>query len=484
MPRKASLTSDKADLVFRPFIVATTLEKEDAETRKLIRSHVMRGKNKGKKMPRAPQRSKADAQEAPPASRVLIKNEETQWTFVSPRNITSQFSLSGFSEEFDHKMQKLVHEAFTVVKPITYAILDVFGKKIDGQNDLFCYSNLSIHPAMVPSLLFSVQAFRDMAMGVQIGHDANFYLAKALHFLQKSINSKKDATSYATMVVITSLASASTLLGEFETAGKHLDGLHRVLEVRGGIESLDPGDMVVHKARTIDLGLAMGTGSPTRFAHDLSWSPQIAIGKAASHMPELDIITPRPDPRLLNIWVDLRELSRMANEAKLTRVTMPMEIFSRVSTSIPYRLVHLKFSPMSITELLRFCMMAYTKSLLVRIKGLAKRMFYMAEGLDMSLQLHTPATADSAEFLLWALFIATISIFEDLERPWLRRRLLETLSTLGLRTWPETRDVLKKFLWVDPLHDDAAKMLFYQLMIPRPEDIETICPAVLNEKQI
>lgn len=137
-----------------------------------------------------------------------------------------------------------------MVKPITYAILDVFGQKLDGKNDLFCYYNLTIHPAMVPSLLFSVQAFRDMAMGVPIGREAHYYLAKALHFLQKSINSKKDATSYATMVVITSLASASILLGELETASKHLDGLYRVVQVRGGLKTLKTGDMVVHKARS------------------------------------------------------------------------------------------------------------------------------------------------------------------------------------------------------------------------------------------
>lgn len=234
----------------------------------------------------------------------------------------------------------------------------------------------------------------------------------------------------------------------------------------------------------IDIGLAMGTGSPTRFAENLSWSPQIAVEDRAMRSPELDHISPRPDPRLLNVWADMKELSRLANEAKRSRVSMPMEIFSRISTSIPYRLVHLKYNPMSMAELLRLCMMAYTKSLLVRIKGLGKRMIYLVESLDMSLQLHTPATTENAAFLLWALFTAAMSVFEDFERAWLRHRLLETLSILGLRTWPETRDVLKRYLWIDPLHDESGQLLFHRLMNPPPECVATICPALLNHTQI
>lgn len=90
--------------------MATTLEKEDADTRKLIRSHVMRGKNKGKKMQRTAKRTNREVQVVSPPTNVLIKNEETQWTFVSPRKIGSDFGLSGFSDELDHTSQKLVHE--------------------------------------------------------------------------------------------------------------------------------------------------------------------------------------------------------------------------------------------------------------------------------------------------------------------------------------------------------------------------------------
>lgn len=51
------------------------------------------------------------------------------------------------------------------------------------------------------------------------------------------------------MAVVTSLAMAAVLFGELETAGKHMDGLARMVDLRGGFKALGKGAIMEHKAR-------------------------------------------------------------------------------------------------------------------------------------------------------------------------------------------------------------------------------------------
>jgi hypothetical protein len=140
-------------------------------------------------------------------------------------------------------------KAFTVVKPATYAV-QLFGADDEHSSGMFCFNGLSSHPAMVPSLLFTAQAFRDMMVGSPLGSLAHTHLAKTLRLLKSSLEDEEEATSYGTMVVVSSLATAAIILGDLDTAGKHLDGLKKMVEVRGGLLSLGPLNMITYKALT------------------------------------------------------------------------------------------------------------------------------------------------------------------------------------------------------------------------------------------
>lgn len=137
-----------------------------------------------------------------------------------------------------------------MVKPATYAV-QLFGKD-EKSSELFCFNNLSSHPAMVPALLFTAQAFYDTTTGASFGSPpiAQFHLAKTLKLLRVSLEDETEATSYSTMVVVASLATAAVILGDMDTAGKHLDGLHKMVQARGGLASLGRYTMVAYKAVT------------------------------------------------------------------------------------------------------------------------------------------------------------------------------------------------------------------------------------------
>lgn len=235
----------------------------------------------------------------------------------------------------------------------------------------------------------------------------------------------------------------------------------------------------------------MATGARPRLFQDNGggWGCQVAQGRSARHFPELRGITvpPHPplDPRLLHVWADLREFSRIANEVTTNTTTtttatrMPINIFSKVGSSVPYRLVHFQFQPTSPEEVLRLSMLAYAKTLVMRLKGFLTRLDFLANKVKPALQAQLAArlavrTRDGNEdeqnadrFVLWALFIVAVSLCEDNidddnddMQKWFRACLVQILATLPLRTWTDVKATLKKFLWVDLLHDCPARVVF------------------------
>lgn len=137
--------------------------------------------------------------------------------------------------------------AFTIVKPSTFTVEHAL-VEVDWQG-MFCFTDLAQSPAMVHSMLFTAQAFRDVMLRMPIGEVAQVHLSQSLHYLQQSLNDTDFATSTTTMAVVTSLATTAAFFGEFDTAKKHMDGLYQMVNLRGGLGAFGSGSMVAYKAQ-------------------------------------------------------------------------------------------------------------------------------------------------------------------------------------------------------------------------------------------
>ncbi|KAI6779227.1 uncharacterized protein J7T54_007754 [Emericellopsis cladophorae] len=423
------------------FIISSDTGKPDAQTRRLIRRHVMRGKNRRKQY-----ENKCPGQ---------LGSSSDYWTLTSPRKITSELSLlTGVPH-----MQHLIYRAFTIVKPSTYKIEVIVAD--DPRNNMLCFPALASNPALLHSVCFFAQAFHDTSKKSSLSPLAQTHLTMALVYLQKSLVDSVAATSEATMSTVVSLATAAAILGDLDSLQKHVDGLSRMIELRGGLDTLEPGNFIVLKATRLDFGLAMATGAHLRFTpKNLSWDPVIAQGVHADQLTELAMLRPELDTRLLNIWADLRVFARAANDATSSGVKMPHDLFHRLSSAIPARLIALKDACRSspVSELLRLAMIAFMKTILVQIEGLGPRLTALAADLK---EIFLAKPSCPSDLLLWVLFTSTISIFENLgDHEWLVSALGKTLSELGLRTWPSTRNALKHFLWIDFLHNRPGQDVF------------------------
>lgn len=100
------------------FIVSTSLDKPDKETRKFIRSHVMRGKNtrKSRRTKELVQHSDSVAQDN--SQNAIIQglqteksqHERKEWSLMSPRMIASEIQLYGYVEEIRPYMMDLIRK--------------------------------------------------------------------------------------------------------------------------------------------------------------------------------------------------------------------------------------------------------------------------------------------------------------------------------------------------------------------------------------
>ncbi|KAE8165719.1 hypothetical protein BDV40DRAFT_257392 [Aspergillus tamarii] len=103
---------------------------------------------------------------------------------------------------------------------------------------------------MVHSIMFAAQAFHDMSLGASYGPLTRFHLAKTLQYLQQSLEDSVEATTSSTMTVVGLLSLAGIIAGDLESAAKHMDGLQRIIELRGGWGTLIDRETIEHKAKT------------------------------------------------------------------------------------------------------------------------------------------------------------------------------------------------------------------------------------------
>ena len=89
-----------------PFIVTTSLDKPDRQTRKLIRSHVMLGKNTSK-IKRATE-AKAMAAVAVSPSEQWASADAKEWVLTTPRKVASELSLFDYRTEIKPYMFNLL----------------------------------------------------------------------------------------------------------------------------------------------------------------------------------------------------------------------------------------------------------------------------------------------------------------------------------------------------------------------------------------
>ncbi|KAK6079207.1 hypothetical protein SCUP234_05760 [Seiridium cupressi] len=419
-----------------PFIISNPTKRCNDEERKLIRSHVMRGKNR-KKIPPRPSswiNGRADCHEGD-----LWKNRLS----YAPTKVGGEFSLTPFSAE-------MTPRTLETIRKLRYAMFPLQLGWPSEKTEASWFEPIWRDVACLHFTLFTTNTYLSTIYGHEEDRDAALvHFSEALSILQKRLDGSDDALSVSdtTILIVVGLTMVATALGDFETAAKHLSGLHKMVALRGGLSSFQGKKLL--QAKICRQTLVSSTSGPT-------------TKRCAA---ELEGFLGRIDTRLRLVWLDLAEFVRAVNIARQTRLDIDSELYMEAMVSIHYRLLYLRYDVGDVCEAVRLGLLAFASTLFLQWRDIKTRFEHLARRFRHALSLlRYNKEVMPAELRLWLYMAGPICVFDDAEAA-LYPPLIEVLRYLQLTTWEEVKQTMKAILWVDFLHDFRGKSIVKAVLV-------------------
>lgn len=269
-----ALTCPEGDRRFA-FVTATPRGQPAAEDRKLIRSHVMRGKNTRKRRPLGRLNVGAAAailagldpeelvrdETSPEESHGSQNGHEMPCTdgftwcgelSLIPR-AASVFDFVTFPEEIDVNARGMLCTCRSLHPRIdAYTLIDMFFDadfthlkgtmypiarySFSDAADAYWFHWTQVDLAYLHSILFTTSFFYDTLTG-QKSESTKYHSYRAIRQLNKQLADSKTALLDSTTTVVMSMALVAACFGDLESAHVHFAGLKRIIDLRGGIAS-------------------------------------------------------------------------------------------------------------------------------------------------------------------------------------------------------------------------------------------------------
>ncbi|KAK0111454.1 hypothetical protein ONS95_001811 [Cadophora gregata] len=459
----------------RPFIITTSLAKPDRAAMRDARSYAMRGKNSGKRRKRIykdqPIRSWVDDQ---------LANEESQdMQLVSPvpnqvnRQIASEWTILNVAEDIGPHPRQMLDQYFSILEETSYAN-KILARNVFNRQAPLWMEHLGQSATYLNNQLFVLIAYYDLiiARTLAIRQSTISHMTRALSLLQTDLRTSTRAISEATISTIIAFAMVAFMSGDTASAEKHLQGLVKVVALRGGLRSLRSCRYLQTKCCRLDLSFAMCTSSTPLFftAGNISWTSYlprtIPVQSTTAIHRLLSDSGIAPDTNMLAVYSDLQEFSRAANLAAQTGRKLEPDLLQDVMISIQYRLLHLKYENSDPHELLRVIMLDYSATvLLLLFCQFGAYVWLNFPSLQVCLRIHvqTGSSNERSRVWLWLLVVVGLSQL-DCDMKDLESYLACTVRDLGLKSWKDVLVVLKSFLWIDVLHSERGKALLTDIV--------------------
>ena len=149
---------------------------------------------------------------------------------------------------------------------------------------------------------------------------------------------------------------------------------------------------------------------------------------------------------------------------------MNPNLFQEALISAMYRLLFLsapksdgKPKQTAYVKALHLAMTAFSATVLLQAQGTEARFEELSLQLREAIYSLNVDTQAPNEAHVWILVIAGISAITSEDDHWLLPLLRQMLPSVEVSTWAEMRVLLKKFLWIDTIHDKGGRNLFNQV---------------------
>ena len=219
--------------------------KIDEDDRKIIRSHVMKGKNVGKVRLRKEvinHRNHAIASLAP--SDVVYKGSHTKGCSLSTGDVGDPLDYFEFPCRILPYMRQSLHRWMSITHQCGYPI--DFCIPVDAMRSIWFYYLQTNEAVFHCVLAMSESIINDQLDNHKVSPQALRHWSNTYRCINQALRSR-DALSDGTVAAVVSLTIYEDLKREPGSTSVHLDALERIVNLRGGLGGLDSNLPLVQK---------------------------------------------------------------------------------------------------------------------------------------------------------------------------------------------------------------------------------------------
>ncbi|KAJ5598875.1 hypothetical protein N7537_008959 [Penicillium hordei] len=426
--------------------------------RRIIRSHVMRGKNTGK------QRRSTKKQKNVAELKSLLYAPESG--YVIPRQVLwSDLCVTSFPQELDSQSMGLMHRWF----------FDISDTLFPPQ---FC-TKFDIIKSIWVNCILADEAYFHSTLAINASY-VDFFQRKpaisprTLHHISKAyalVNIKLSgpfSVSDSAIAAVVSLAIYQQVHHQPAIGLVHLHGLYHMIELRGGIARLmQENRALAMKPLRLDIELAMQNGTPTLFRGD-----EVPIHSVLCDHDVSNRHLPRDTFWMPPIMLDLLSFSKSLNEAaRRSKPKLDPLDYTETLLSLLYRLVDVLPRRKPTTKpgglyghVTYLAMLSFMTTMLPEYTRDGPSFSLLSDGLESAMQDLCATAPESSDYnsslILWILFISGISVLNLKDHYWLSPLIADNCTRLGLENWGAIQRELSRFSWIFSLHEDQGRHLW------------------------
>ncbi|KAI0456904.1 hypothetical protein F5B21DRAFT_466094 [Xylaria acuta] len=446
----------------------------NSKARKTIRSHVMKGKNCGKTRAKKEKQYKPTTEKSTITCRTsALSTDETPITTL--HNLAGRDSLLTVTRQVANdpgllSSTTISPQAMLHLRQLSNFILDVMSPpefcQFTGVTEWMWFQLTFYNEAYFHCTVAIASACAAFLTGDSYHSPlALYHMSRAYRLINQKLSSN-EPLSDTTVAVVASINIYDRLYGDPQKAMVHLNGVTRMVALRGGIGELAKRNFIIaEKVFRSDIELALHCASNPKFS-----SEDVPYHLILMHSWD------RLEPRRLeeanlfesvlyqSVCADLREvvldflrLSHILNQASRAHKLDPAAYQSTL-VYVGYRLLETKCLPRdsetntNFDILVRLAMVGFHNTFCF---GLDRKLIIfplVIEQFTSVAQTIRENDRSRQMVVFWALLMGKISALTTGDETWLVANLKTLADGLELRTWPEVSNALRMFPWVKATH--------------------------------
>jgi hypothetical protein len=157
------------------------------------------------------------------------------------------------------------------------------------------------------------------------------------------------------------------------------------------------------------------------------------------------------------LWKAMKDFFARVNRATKSKRKLPELTLVQATTAFMYRLLHTGFTPDSLDEAVRLALVAICCRAFLEPPTLSIQNTTIPRAYRYSLLQVDRLAKAYPNVQLWLFMVGAVCLFGESDHVWLFPRIRSGMEMVGVRTWNELVDSMKKFIWVDILFNQRAR---------------------------